>query len=454
MKKKILIVEDDDFFRSAVKSILSKTYEVLEANDGKVAKTLLMMSSFDLIISDIQMPHFNGVDLLTWVKSEKKNIPIILMTGFAQILETRKAHELGADDFLAKPFKEEELLEKVRKIFKEDLVTDLPENSTPANLDEQFCNVPIEDFLTEKQADYPIFIRVSASKYIKIAHQGGKLPESKVASFKEKGVTHLFVRREDFAKLVNFTTVLSKVVSTSEQVNKAKKSRFMKYTGELIMQQAFVQGTDEAIFKNAKDFLNISIDVLTEDQETFELLNLLSTHTDYLYTHSLAVSMFSVIIARNLGWQSPQTLFKISFAGLFHDIGKKEIPRELLEKPRSLLSQQERTLLETHTTRGKEILESLRTAPSEVIHAAYEHHEDNLGQGYPQRLPRSRIHPVSLVVNVADIFCNYTIKNPQNHYPIGAAEAIVMMKKFKEPAMDDQTFEALIKAVDMKKIAI
>lgn len=448
--KKILVVEDDDFFRSAVKSILSKNYEVFEANNGKTAKDLINLSSFDLIISDIQMPYFTGVDLLAWVKSTKPTF-VILMTGFSQILETQKAHELGADDFLAKPFKETELLEKVKKLFGE--TAEEPQKTVVKDLDNEFCRIPIEDFITERHAEYAVFVRMPSLKYIKIAHNGAQLTLEKMTSLKEKGVTHLYIQKEDFHKLVGFTLTVSKAVLASQAVDKAKKSRFMKYTGEMIMQQAFVQGTDEALFRNAKDYLTSSMEVLTENQETFTLLELLSTHTDYLYTHSVGVSLFSVMIAKQLGWQSTQTLFKTSFAGLFHDIGKKEISRELLEKPRALLSQQERQEIETHATRGKEILESLRGVPSEVIQAAYEHHEDVLGQGYPQRLNNNRIHPISLIVSVADTFCNYTIRNPQRPEPLTAAEAISAMTMYKATSLDAQSFEALKKIVRSQRAA-
>lgn len=306
--KRILLVEDNETFRAALKSILNKRYDVMEAGDGRQAREMISSFPIDLVISDIQMPHFDGVELLEWIKANHPT-PVILMTGFSHILETKKAHELGADDFLAKPFKEEELKEKISRILKEEQ----PQApvAAPGDLDKEFCKIPIEDFISEKQADYAVFIRMPNAKYIKIAHQGGKLPPEKVASFKEKGVNHLYIRQEDFGRLVGFTTMISKAVATSSQVNKEKKVRFMHYTGELIAQQAFVRGTDEALFRNAKDFLTTSLDLMTEEEENFALLGLLSGHTDFLYAHALGVSVFSVMIARQMGWKSPQTLFKI-----------------------------------------------------------------------------------------------------------------------------------------------
>ncbi|WP_413288966.1 response regulator [Bdellovibrio sp. HCB337] len=446
--KKILLVEDDDAFRSALQSTLSKKlYEVIEAPNGKIARELLATTTVDLVISDIQMPHCSGVDLLEWIKKNKP-VPVILMTGFSHILETQRAHDLGAEEFLAKPFKEEELLANIEKLIgKEEQPAENPLPNASEDLDKEFCKLPIEDFITEKETDYGIYLRMSNTKYIKIAHKGGKLSQDKINAFKSKGVTHLFIRQEDFYKLVGFTLLVSKAVSSSGQVDKTKKMRFMQYTGEMVMQQAFVTGTDEALFRNAKDFLTTSMEILTEDEETFTLLNLLSNHTDYLYAHSLGVSTFSVMIAKQLGWQSPQTLFKLAFAGLFHDIGKKEIPEELLLKPRSTLTQHERALLETHTTRGMEILQSLKTAPTEVIQVAYEHHEDVLGQGFPQGLTKIKLHPFTLIVSVANVFCEYTIKGPQNPAPRTATAAIQAMQTFKLASLDTQSFEALKKVV-------
>jgi putative nucleotidyltransferase with HDIG domain len=449
MKKKILVVEDDEYFRMALKSILGKHFEVVEAPNGKVARELLEApNDVSIVLSDIQMPFLTGVDLLAWVKKNKP-LPFILMTGFSHILETQKAHDLGADDFLAKPFKEADLLEVLAKYLPaEALAPAVPAVRLSAeDTDKLYCKIPIEDFIAEKEMEYGIYIRMSNVKYIKIAHKGGKLAEDKIRAFKEKGISHLYIQQGDFSKLVGFTLLVSKAVSASGQVEKAKKMRFMQYTGEMIMQQAYVAGTDEALFRNAKDFLTTSLDILTEDDETYSLLNLLSTHTDYLYAHSLAVSVFSVMIAKQLGWQSPQTLFKLAFAGLFHDIGKKEIPADILGKTRSLLTQKERALLESHTTRGLEILQSLKTAPSEVIQVAYEHHEDVLGQGFPQGVSKLKIHPFSLIVAVANAFCEYTIPSPQMPTPRTAPAAIQAMQTFKLASLDPAAFKALMKVV-------
>jgi len=193
----------------------------------------------------------------------------------------------------------------------------------------------------------------------------------------------------------------------------------------------------------SKMFLETSLDVLTEDQNIFTVLSVLGSHSDFLYAHSLGVSTFSVMIAREMGWTSSPVLFKLAMGGLFHDIGKKEVEREILEKPRIELSPKERSQIESHSTRGKEILETLGNIPSDVIEIAYQHHEDMMGQGFPQGLTKVEIHPLAKVVQAANIFCEYAVKCRPDVQPISGLEAIAQMDKLKKHLLDKECFEAL-----------
>lgn len=436
---KILLVEDDNLFRSVIKrALLKKSCEVTEAQNGQVAKEMMLLQKFDLVISDIQMPHLTGIELLEWIKQNFPT-PVILMTGFSQALETKKADEIGADGFLAKPFKEVNLHEIIAKYADPTL----PPEPLAIDLDKQFCKVSVEDFLSEKETEFDIYLRISRTKYIKIAHAGGKISTDLVKTYKEKGVHHIYLKKEDFSRIVKFNLQIAKVVQKSTQIKADKKISFMKHTGELILENAFVNGVNPDSFQESKDFVEASIDVLTEDEQMFTILDLLSSHADFLYAHSIGVSSFAVMIGRELGWVSAPTLFKLALGGLFHDIGKKEIKKEILEKPRSLLSQKERSVIESHTTRGKEILESLRSIPSEVASIAYEHHEDMIGQGFPRGIAKKEIHPLAKVVQVANIFCEYAVKCRPDVTPIAGPAAIEKMETLRSDVMDKDAFSAL-----------
>ncbi|KHD88196.1 MAG: hypothetical protein OM95_10560 [Bdellovibrio sp. ArHS] len=447
--KKILLVEDDDFFRSAVKDFLNKSFEVHEAENGLHARNLLSENlDPDIILTDIKMPKMTGIELLEWVQLHKPSIPVILMTGFSEVLETKRAHDLGAKDFIPKPFKSAELLTKLNRLLS---------GTSPWKIDDgkdaDFCSLPVEDFLSEKNTQYGIFVKVAADKYIKIAHHGGKIAEEKLRVFKEKGVHFLYVKQADFASIVGFTVNLSKVVNATDSVQDSKKLRFVKYTGGLIVQQAFVQGTDKALFNNAKDFLTSSVSVITDSDDAMTILEQLNDHNDYLYSHSLGVSMYAVMIAKKMSINSPQTLFKLAMAGLFHNIGFKELPQDVLQKSRFKLTKEERMLIESHPARGKEILESIKGIPTDVIHMTYEHHEDLMGTGYPRRIDKRKIHPLTRIISTADAFCCLTLKNPDNEAPLDGSSAVSRLRETKQSLLDPDCLKSLTALFPLKKVA-
>lgn len=456
-QKNILVVEDDSFFRATIKDIIEQEgFSVEEASNGVIAKDLIKNNSFDVIVSDIQMPEMTGVELVEWTRKifdrsfkSHRELPIILMTGFAHIMETQKAHELGVQEFLTKPFKDDELIDAIKKI----LGIKKEESSETSTIEDQkptFCRVSLEDFVTDRDIQMDVYVKLSKEKHIKIAHKGNRIDLERVDNYRKKGLKHLYVRQEDFKKVLDFNVMLSKVVANSDEVTQEKKKRFVANTAEIILENVAIVGIDEHAFSEAKDFFFSSFDVLTEDLQTLDLLNSLSDHSDQLYAHCLGVSIYSVMIAREMEWKSTATLFKLQFGALMHDVGKKEFPPELIDKPRSQLSYNERHQLETHPFRSKEILESLKSAPAEVIAIAYQHHENMLGQGYPRQLSKIKIHPMAKIVAVANEFCNYALRNPNNP-GMTAQKAFHLLNTYKKDELDPEAVSALrsmIKSMD------
>lgn len=190
----ILVVEDDEFFRVALKDILSRHgYIIHEAANGESAKRLLKVRDYDLILSDIRMPHLNGIELLTWIKNHKQT-PTILMTGFSSILETKQAYELGAASFLTKPFTESELLGALVSVLK-------PGESVAESSSEDFCKIGIDEFIAGDQIPFSVYVLLGDNKYIRIASKGENISADKIKLYKEKQVNYLYVKSEDFAKL-------------------------------------------------------------------------------------------------------------------------------------------------------------------------------------------------------------------------------------------------------------
>jgi DNA-binding NtrC family response regulator len=115
-KKRILIIEDDDEMRSLLKDFIEEEgYEADSVEKGTYAFRKLMTDSFDLIITDIRMPGYSGLEILPELKRLQPGIPIIVITAFGSEEVYRKALLRGAYAYLEKPihfYKLKELIQK------------------------------------------------------------------------------------------------------------------------------------------------------------------------------------------------------------------------------------------------------------------------------------------------------------------------------------------------------
>lgn len=110
MKSRILVVDDEESIREFLEIMLKKEgYEITLAEDGQKAKDLLSKKSFDMIISDLQMPHVTGIELLKHVKESYPDTVFMLITAFGTTETAVEAMKMGAYDYLTKPFKIDEV---------------------------------------------------------------------------------------------------------------------------------------------------------------------------------------------------------------------------------------------------------------------------------------------------------------------------------------------------------
>lgn len=117
-KKKILVVEDEKFAREIINyTLTSENYDISLAEDGLEALKKAISDNYDLIIMDVMMPNLDGYEACRRLKANEKTkaIPIVLLTGRAQKSDILKGVQAGADDYLVKPYRLEDLLNRVNK---------------------------------------------------------------------------------------------------------------------------------------------------------------------------------------------------------------------------------------------------------------------------------------------------------------------------------------------------
>ncbi|MDR6157093.1 MULTISPECIES: response regulator transcription factor [Chryseobacterium] len=112
----ILIAEDDELILKTIEhKLLKEGHEVILTRNGKEAIETLKEKDVDLAITDIMMPFASGIEILSAIKSMGKNIPVIMLSSMGQEEVVLNAFNLGASDFIVKPFSPSELMLRVRR---------------------------------------------------------------------------------------------------------------------------------------------------------------------------------------------------------------------------------------------------------------------------------------------------------------------------------------------------
>lgn len=175
-KLKILLAEDDlNLGVLLVDYLEGEGFDVKLCKDGELALKAFNANTFDLCLLDVMMPKLDGFAVAKEIRTSDKNIPIIFITAKSQKADKLKGYDLGADDYITKPFDEEELLWKIKA-----LIRRLPGNKSENNAELILIGKYSFDFtnqslsingktkrITEKESDILNYLYTQRNKVIK-----------------------------------------------------------------------------------------------------------------------------------------------------------------------------------------------------------------------------------------------------------------------------------------------
>ena len=116
MKKTILMVEDDLDMLNLYQGVLSDSFEIISATDGKEAVELAVSAIPDIILMDVMMPIMDGLEALKLIKENltAATIPVILLSALGEYEDIRRGYSMGASCYITKPFTKKELLKAIK----------------------------------------------------------------------------------------------------------------------------------------------------------------------------------------------------------------------------------------------------------------------------------------------------------------------------------------------------
>lgn len=177
MKETILIVEDEDILREINKDyFVDAGYKVLEAKNGKEALTLFESLAVDLVILDVMMPELDGWSVCKKIR-EKSTVPIIMLTARSDEEDTLLGFELGADDYVTKPFSPRVLLARAKRLLTSQGGHSVTENnevlkSKHLEVDLRSHSVKVDDeYITLTHTEFEILTYLMKNKNIVVSRE-------------------------------------------------------------------------------------------------------------------------------------------------------------------------------------------------------------------------------------------------------------------------------------------
>lgn len=318
---------------------------------------------------------------------------------------------------------------------------------------QEFLPIPIHEFVSGVPIPVDLYVRLGEDKFVMVGKAGTHSNVDQFKNYQNKEVNYLWVQKKEYYKIAHQSISLAGIALSKKDLNDKQRTSLVTHAARTVFRQLDHFGLDLELYNNAKQITEAVVGLVENHKILSDLFLSLANVSDQMLAHSVAVSTLSVVIGGSLGYEKKATLEKLAMGGLLHDIGMKALPKELIQKPLATMTADEIQLYETHAYRGMQMLLSLGIVPDDVVSIVYEHHENSIGQGFPQRLRDVKMHPLAKVVSLADAYADLILPNVNCPVPKNSREALMYIEHTLGIPYNKEAFRALKKIIENDKKA-
>lgn len=425
-KRYVLVVDDSMLVRSLLRQHLEEIgMQVCEAADGEQALEQALAEDFDLVITDVDMPKLDGLELCRRLKDspQTRHIPVIMLSVLDTDADIEQGFLAGASTYISKTESKENIFESIERVL-----------SKAAKQREQLIMV-VDDSLT---------IRTVVEKGLKevgfkvvVAANGAEAMERIKQATPDLILCDIdmpVMNGEEFCRAVHADLRLATIpfVVMSANNDRPIMRRMLHFGADTYLVKPF--NIDQLVIIVEK-LLSDRVLILSKEKESLEMeRNLilasiaslccaLEARDAYTRGHSEQVAEIAAQIATHMNI-GPEDVEVIKLGGRLHDIGKIGILDNVLLKP-GRLSDEEFAMIRRHPVIGAEILQPVPSL-SRIIPLVLHHHERIDGRGYPDNLKGSAIPLWARITAVGDTFHALISDRPyRKGLPLDDALAII-----------------------------
>ena len=456
-KETLLIVDDEEsILEVASEYFLTKGYNVLTAENGRVAADIIAREKIHCCFTDINMPEMDGLELAEFIRKVDNTIPVIIMTGYPSLDNTIRTLKNGVVDFLIKPVNLNQLEICVKRVLRErqlfvrnlfltkeveskkrieslnrELTYKVEELNTLNRIMADFTTINasfdlfkrVVDLSTElTHADEAVFyvINDAIKKPVPVARSvvdsnGGGPADTAPAAFDQLDISRLILdyANDDKPLLIQENHSVEGLPDSIRSLmlvplNIRKKvfgilavsvvNGAVRFSEKDLYYMSFMTNKAAYAIENIALYENIYENLFAT---LYAFVRAIEARDPYTEQHSNRVTRIAITLCQAMGGsQEEQDILNV--AGQLHDIGKIGIRDDILLKP-GRLTEEEFRLIKEHPVIGANIVERLGLWDREK-HIIRCHHERIDGRGYPDGLTGEEIPMLARILSVADVY--------------------------------------------------
>jgi len=314
--------------------------------------------------------------------------------------------------------------------------------------DQDYFRIRIKSLIPNRAITFDLFVFIN-EKHVLYLRAGGSLEEEKIQSLETKssGSGSFFVKEENRRAFKEYVHELV----NDESIETKKRAEILRESSFALVEELFENPDVDHAFQKSAPVISNFMDFMKNEPEGMAFMISLSSHDFYTYNHSLDVSIYSLGLGQAAGF-SDRDLEELGRGALFHDIGKRNVNADIICKA-GPLDDAEWEQMRRHPGYGLKILNDIPEASEAIKACAFEHHENFLGNGYPQQLIGDEIHPMARIVAITDTYDAMTTKRTYNT-PMTPVEALTFMKEKLEKRYDPDLINAMHSILfDLEKLS-
>ncbi len=240
------------------------------------------------------------------------------------------------------------------------------------------------------------------------------LDEFLIESLRKMGITGIYIREgeedpeDEFEVSPETRETIEKL--KVDDVKKVTLSESVKNRVNQGVQYLFSDTSSQNFTDTAENVTTSLMDAIMESDAVALNIDALKVSDEYTFKHSVDVATMAMVIAKKAN-MSEKDIHKIGVSGLLHDVGKAQIPNEVLNKA-GKLTEEEFAIMKKHALFGYNILKEKNELPTEVMLGVLQHHEKINGKGYPLNLSDKQICPYARILSIVDVYDALVTERP------------------------------------------